>query len=71
MTTPKPTISKLNTSDSDENISFAKVLGVSFRLYFLSLIYFYSIEIPVEKSQVTPVPPSPQYPAGFFAKYCW
>ncbi|CAN5246993.1 hypothetical protein BH09MYX1_BH09MYX1_51300 [soil metagenome] len=33
---------------------------------------------PVEENQVrtgigqlTPVPPSPQYPAGFFARYCW
>jgi hypothetical protein len=21
--------------------------------------------------QVTPVPPSPQYPFGFFCRYCW
>ena len=21
--------------------------------------------------QLTPVPPRPQYPIGFFAKYCW
>ena len=21
--------------------------------------------------QLTPVPPTPQYPPGFFARYCW
>ncbi|GGZ56471.1 hypothetical protein GCM10010344_23010 [Streptomyces bluensis] len=25
----------------------------------------------VYRTSVTPVPPSPQYPAGFLARYCW
>jgi len=26
---------------------------------------------PTPIGQLTPVPPSPQYPAGFLARYCW
>ena len=27
--------------------------------------------VSLQAGMQTPVPPSPQYPPGFFAKYCW
>lgn len=28
-------------------------------------------QAPVPTGQLTPVPPIPQYPPGFFHRYCW
>ena len=29
------------------------------------------VQAPTPTGQVTPVPPRPQYPSGFLARYCW